>query len=167
MNLGRTKDVDWSNVPKQSEYLMVTDEQKTWIGLMFLNSQSIWWWLTKDKLISISSILVLESLVTNPMFCLFMEIIHPPSACLTVWSATQHQVIISPSPLMLPMWQVGEAKNRYLADKHCRILTHLPLDKMAAISQTIFLNAFSWMNSFVFQVKFHWSLFLRVQLTIT
>ena len=38
-------------------------------------------------------------------------------------------------------------------------LTHLPLDKMAAISQTTFSNAFSWMKSFVFWLKFHWSLF--------
>ena len=45
-------------------------------------------------------------------------------------------------------------------------LTHLPLDKMAAISQTIFSKAFSWMKSFVFWFKFHWSLFLRVPLTI-
>ena len=43
-------------------------------------------------------------------------------------------------------------------------LTHLPLDKMAAISQTIFSNAFSWMKSLVFWLQFHWSLFLRVQL---
>ena len=28
-------------------------------------------------------------------------------------------------------------------------LTHLPLDKMAAISQTIFLDAFSWLKIFV------------------
>ena len=46
-------------------------------------------------------------------------------------------------------------------------LTHLPLDKMAAISKTIFSNAFLWMKSFVFRLKFHWSLFLWVQLTIT
>ena len=45
--------------------------------------------------------------------------------------------------------------------------THVPLDKMAAMSQTIFSDAFSWMKSFVFWLKFHWSLFLRVQLTIT
>ena len=36
---------------------------------------------------------------------------------------------------------------------------------MAAISQTIFSDAFSWMKSVVFGLKFHWSLFLRVQLT--
>ena len=28
-------------------------------------------------------------------------------------------------------------------------LTHCPLDKMAAISQTIFLDAFSWMKSLI------------------
>ena len=38
-----------------------------------------------------------------------------------------------------------------------------PLDTMAAISQTIFSDAFSWMKSFVVWLKFHWSLFLRVQ----
>ena len=41
-----------------------------------------------------------------------------------------------------------------------------PLDKMAVISQTIFSDAFSWMKIFVFWLKFHWSLFLRVQLPI-
>ena len=45
-------------------------------------------------------------------------------------------------------------------------LTYLPLDKMAAISQTIFSNAFSWMKNFVFWLQFHWRLFRRVQLTI-
>ena len=38
--------------------------------------------------------------------------------------------------------------------------------KMAAISQTIISDAFLWMKSFVFWLKFHWSLFPRVQLTI-
>ena len=42
------------------------------------------------------------------------------------------------------------------------MLTHLPLDKMAAVSQTIFSDAFSWMKIFVFGLKFHWNLFLRV-----
>ena len=50
---------------------------------------------------------------------------------------------------------------------HLDVLTHLPQDKMAAISQTIFSDAFSLMKSFLFWLKFHWSLFLRFQLTIT
>ena len=36
---------------------------------------------------------------------------------------------------------------------------------MAAISQTIFSYAFSWMKSFVLWLKFHWSLFLKTELT--
>ena len=45
-------------------------------------------------------------------------------------------------------------------------LTHWGQDKMAAIFQTMFSNAFSWMRILVFWLKFHWSLFPRVQLTI-
>ena len=43
-------------------------------------------------------------------------------------------------------------------------LTHLPLDKMGVISQPTHSNAFSWMKMFVFWSKFHWILFLKVQL---
>ena len=45
-------------------------------------------------------------------------------------------------------------------------LTHWGRDKMDAISQTTFSSAFSWMKIFEFWLKFHWSLFPRVQLTI-
>ena len=46
------------------------------------------------------------------------------------------------------------------------ILTHWCRDKMAVVSQTTLSNAFSWMKMFEFRWRFHWSLFLRVQLTI-
>ena len=46
-------------------------------------------------------------------------------------------------------------------------LTHLSLDTIFAISQMIFSKAFSWIKCFIFWLKFHWSLFLRLQLTIT
>ena len=39
-------------------------------------------------------------------------------------------------------------------------------DKMAVIFQTTFSNAFSWMKMFEFRLKFQWSLFPRIQLTI-
>ena len=45
-------------------------------------------------------------------------------------------------------------------------LTHWGWDEIDAISQTIFLNAFSWMKMYEFCLKFHWSSFLRLQLTI-
>ena len=41
-------------------------------------------------------------------------------------------------------------------------LTHLPLDKMAAILQTTCSTAFSLMDVFKFQIKFHWNIFLGV-----
>ena len=45
-------------------------------------------------------------------------------------------------------------------------LTHWDRDKMAAIFQTTFLNAFSWIKMNKFRFRFHWRLFPRVQLTI-
>ena len=47
-------------------------------------------------------------------------------------------------------------------------LTHLPLDKWPPFhTDDISLDAFSSMNFFLFWLKFHWSLFLMVKLTIT
>ena len=46
-------------------------------------------------------------------------------------------------------------------------LTHWGRDKMDAILQTTCSSAFSWMKMFKFRLKFHWSLFLKVQLTCT
>ena len=45
-------------------------------------------------------------------------------------------------------------------------LTHWGRDKMDAISQTTSSSAFSWMKMYELRLKFHCSLFLRVQLTI-
>ena len=45
-------------------------------------------------------------------------------------------------------------------------LTHWGRDKMAAIFQMTFSSAFSSMKMLEFRLRFHWSLFLRVQLTI-
>ena len=45
-------------------------------------------------------------------------------------------------------------------------LTHWGRDKMAAVSQTIFSNAFSWIKMYEFRLKFHWSLILRFKLTV-
>ena len=45
-------------------------------------------------------------------------------------------------------------------------LTHWGRDEMNNISQTTFSNVFSSMKMFEFRLKFHWSLFARVHLTI-
>ena len=49
--------------------------------------------------------------------------------------------------------------------KQCT-LTHWGRAKMDTTLQTTFSSAFSWMKMFQFRLKFRWSLFLRVQLTI-
>ena len=46
-------------------------------------------------------------------------------------------------------------------------LTHWRRGKMAAIFQTTFSNAFSWIKMSEFRLIFHWNLFPRVQLTIS
>ena len=46
------------------------------------------------------------------------------------------------------------------------ILAHWGSDKMATISQTSSLNAFSWMQTYAFGLRLRWSLFLNIQLTI-
>ena len=39
------------------------------------------------------------------------------------------------------------------------VLTHWDRDKMVAIFQTTFSNAFSWMKMYEFRLRFHWILF--------
>ena len=46
-------------------------------------------------------------------------------------------------------------------------LTHWGWDKMAAILQTAFSNAFSWMQIALFWLKFHWQLSARVKIVIS
>ena len=46
------------------------------------------------------------------------------------------------------------------------VLTHWGRDRMASIFQTTFSNTFSWMKMYKFRLRFHWSLFPRVQFTI-
>ena len=46
-------------------------------------------------------------------------------------------------------------------------LTHWGRGKIAAISQTTMSSAFSRIKMLEYRLKFHWSLFLRVQLTIS
>ena len=56
---------------------------------------------------------------------------------------------------------------KYAVGKDSINLTHWGRDKMAAIFQTTFSNAFYWMKMYEYRLNFHWSLFLRVQLTIS
>ena len=65
------------------------------------------------------------------------------------------------------MWHWGKHTFTPLSVKKPRkMLTHWDRDKMAAIFQTTFSNAFSWMKMCKFWLRFLWGLFTRVQLTI-
>ena len=72
-------------------------------------------------------------------------------------------------PILISTYQYNESLRsspyRLTAEDPTQ-LTHLPPDKMAAISQTVFSNAFSSMKMYKFLSRFHWYLFLRNQLTI-
>ena len=46
-------------------------------------------------------------------------------------------------------------------------LAYWDRNKKAAIFQTTFSNAFSWMKIYEFRLRFHWSLFLRARLIIS
>ena len=48
----------------------------------------------------------------------------------------------------------------------CHNNEHIGRDKMDAIFQTTCSNAFHWIKMYRFQLRFHWSLLPRVQLTI-
>ena len=62
-------------------------------------------------------------------------------------------------------WKMFPAATSLLLRDTSSTLTHWGRDKMTVTSQTTLSNTFSWMEMWDFQLKFHWSLFLRVQLT--
>ena len=61
--------------------------------------------------------------------------------------------------MLCPLWRHSNGPHWWY---NCISLTHLPLDKMAAISQTTYSSAFSWIKIFGFQIKFHWNMFFWV-----
>ena len=83
----------------------------------------------------------------------------PPPHCHS--GNTQHENTKTPKSAPLNGDRSATAPHKWK-----RTLTHLsphlPLDKKAAISQTIVSNAFALMTSFVFLFELHWNLFLRV-----
>ena len=51
--------------------------------------------------------------------------------------------------------------SRLISQRRELVFNSFPLDKMAAISETTFSNAFSWMEMLEFWFKLHWNLSLR------
>ena len=83
-----------------------------------------------------------------------------PKKCM--WCVLLYLIMINQDPLD-PLL-TGSLTHQYVI-KGQYVNTFRPR-QMDAISQTTFSNAFSWMKMFEFRLKFHWSLFLRFQLTI-
>ena len=90
----------------------------------------------------------------------------------SVWILDQVMVccLMAPSHYLDQCWLTNKSVLWYSPDSNfpwsAMKLTHWGQDKMAAISQTPHSNAFSWMKMVEFLLKFRWSLFLRVQLSI-
>ena len=76
-----------------------------------------------------------------------------------IWNRDIRSVV--PTTLEYAQWSLIQQVHLLL-----RRINSLRPRQMNAISQTTFSNAFSWMKIFEFLLKFHWSLFPRVQLTI-
>ena len=70
-----------------------------------------------------------------------------------------------PSAYIIYVSSVSAANWRFRDQRH-QHLTHWRRDKMAAIFQTKFSNAFFWMKIYTFRLRCHWILFPSVQLTI-
>ena len=102
---------------------------------------------------------------------IFKDSCHRPVAD---WSATEKMVaVVAVVALVAAVFSRKAVADRlqYMCDRvfrytRVKVLTHWGRDKIDAISQTTFSSAFPWMKMFEFRLKFHWSLFLRVHLTI-
>ena len=67
-------------------------------------------------------------------------------------------------PVCILLWFVS---NKHFLKLKLKVeVSHWGWDKMAAILQTAVLNVFSWMKMYKSQLKFHWSSFIEVLLTI-
>ena len=102
--------------------------------------------------------------------------------CIAMYPQTYHSAHWWPSVVMMPtlshwwqqrllLWSTNQTHQRWhhinsYISVAARNLTHWGRDQIDAISQTTFSNAFSWMKMYEFRLRFHWSLFPRVQLTI-
>ena len=81
-----------------------------------------------------------------------------------IFSMLYHWVLVVASKLYFS--PIAVSLNVPLSYLSIAYLTHWGRDKMDAISQTTLSSAFSWMKMLEFQLRYHWSLFLKAKLTI-
>ena len=85
------------------------------------------------------------------------------STCLTYF---KHTGCLSNPSVSILLCSIGDTRLLHESSWNIASLTHWGRDKMAAIFQTTVSNGFSWTKMLEFRLKFHWSLFPRVWLTI-
>ena len=78
------------------------------------------------------------------------------------WIPEYEDMVFALLPLIKPHFVQNGRRNMAVL----RDLTHWDRDKITTIFQTTFSNVFSWIKMYEFRLRFHWSLFLRVQSTI-
>ena len=122
--------------------------------LELLASSQFWEMVENSRKMRFSSIQfspfavrMIRSAVTVDKRTYFIRLV-PGGTCVSRYGSRSHECCIC----IIDMWPL--------------FLIHWSRDKMAAISQTTHSNVFSWTKKVEFCLKFHWSLFLRVQLTI-
>ena len=101
-------------------------------------------------------------------FCLGLNVLIKRQRCrsqLVIWTVLhgpirhKHREVAKSSWTTARRTSVIIVKYWHLAADFCIAINSSSQDKMAAISQTTFSNAFSWMKRFIFRFEFHWSLF--------
>ena len=109
--------------------------------------------------VSVTKTVMLSLVYVNiKYFYNFYFILQYRSKWPTIWQDFWH--------LKLVQVVAAQINSCVLLDQDNTWLTHWGRAKMAAVFQTTFWNAFSWMKMYEFRKRFHWSLLLRVQLAI-
>ena len=89
--------------------------------------------------------------------------ISPGSHCLNNYPGTLSQIPVSVTHFKI---RISSKASQSSNELQWLDLTHWGRDKMVAISQTTFSNAFSWMKMYKFRLRFHWIFSPRVESTM-
>ena len=158
--------------------LLLKQTARTWNNVINKN-MFVFEWIMWETACAAGHLWVHQELVSFaiPNTTVLCRPAHSPITEWAVWQATyrmiqlvtQHDIFIPDSKVhedyMGPTWGRQDPGGPHVGPMN---LANRDWGryKMAAISQTTFLNAFSWMKIYEFLLQFHLSLFLRVRLTI-
>ena len=140
----------WSNLCKHAGGHSVT----TTVAYISLAGCVVWW---SGSSLELSALWKMHIVVLIP-------------SCMRVTNDRCHK---TPSPSLITSLETIVTEQNFQRMQQlrphwwiCTKIKHIGRGKMAAIFQTTSLNAFFWIKMNRFRLRFHLSLFLRVQLTI-